>query len=282
MNWILFVISYLIFIVVFDQTYKIATKSITKTGALTVLLEVIGSLTILLVSPFFEMKFPTDIKVYILLGLAIIFYAISDRINTSVISGTQPSTYSMIQQLSTVFMIFAGIIFFKDPFILNKFIGAILIALSNIFVFYKKGEEKSLNKYVALGILGNVFFTVAMFLDVNISDNFNLPFYAALTLGIPSILIFIFERLKFSDIKEEFKNGNKIAILITAVTWSASIVSQLRAYQLGNVSIVAPLCALRIILNVIVGYLLLKERDDIPKKVISACLIILGIILIKV
>ncbi len=282
MNWILFVISYLIFIVVFDQTYKIATKSITKTGALTVLLEVIGSLTILLVSPFFEMKFPTDIKVYILLGLAIIFYAISDRINTSVISGTQPSTYSMIQQLSTVFMIFAGIIFFKDPFILNKFIGAILIALSNIFVFYKKGEEKSLNKYVALGILGNVFFTVAMFLDVNISDNFNLPFYAALTLGIPSILIFIFERLKFSDIKEEFKNGNKIAILITAVTWSASIVSQLRAYQLGNVSIVAPLCALRIILNVIVGYLLLKERDDIPKKVISACLIILGIILIKI
>lgn len=282
MNWIVFVISYLIFIVVFDQTYKIATKSITKTGALTVLLEVIGSLTILLVSPFFEMKFPTDIKVYILLGLAIIFYAISDRINTSVISGTQPSTYSMIQQLSTVFMIFAGIIFFKDPFILNKFIGAILIALSNIFVFYKKGEEKSLNKYVALGILGNVFFTVAMFLDVNISDNFNLPFYAALTLGIPSILIFIFERLKFSDIKEEFKNGNKIAILITAVTWSASIVSQLRAYQLGNVSIVAPLCALRIILNVIVGYLLLKERDDIPKKVISACLIILGIILIKV
>lgn len=282
MNWILFVISYLIFIVVFDQTYKIATKSITKTGALTVLLEVIGSLTILLVSPFFEMKFPTDIKVYILLGLAIIFYAISDRINTSVISGTQPSTYSMIQQLSTVFMIFAGIIFFKDPFILNKFIGAILIALSNIFVFYKKGEEKSLNKYVALGILGNVFFTVAMFLDVNISDNFNLPFYAALTLGIPSILIFIFERLKFSDIKEEFKNGNKIAMLITAVTWSASIVSQLRAYQLGNVSIVAPLCALRIILNVIVGYLLLKERDDIPKKVISACLIILGIILIKI
>lgn len=282
MNWILFVISYLIFIVVFDQIYKIATKSITKTGALTVLLEVIGSLTILLVSPFFEMKFPTDIKVYILLGLAIIFYAISDRINTSVISGTQPSTYSMIQQLSTVFMIFAGIIFFKDPFILNKFIGAILIALSNIFVFYKKGEEKSLNKYVALGILGNIFFTVAMFLDVNISDNFNLPFYAALTLGIPSILIFIFERLKFSDIKEEFKNGNKIAILITAVTWSASIVSQLRAYQLGNVSIVAPLCALRIILNVIVGYLLLKERDDIPKKVISACLIILGIILIKI
>lgn len=282
MNWILFVISYLIFIVVFDQIYKIATKSITKTGALTVLLEVIGSLTILLVSPFFEMKFPTDIKVYILLGLAIIFYAISDRINTSVISGTQPSTYSMIQQLSTVFMIFAGIIFFKDPFILNKFIGAILIALSNIFVFYKKGEEKSLNKYVALGILGNIFFTVAMFLDVNISDNFNLPFYAALTLGIPSILIFIFERLKFSDIKEEFKNGNKIAILITAVTWSASIVSQLRAYQLGNVTVIAPLCALTVILNVIVGYLFLNEKDNLLRKIISAVLIIISIILIKI
>lgn len=281
MEWLVYVILYLIFAVIFNQAYKVSTKTLTKPGALTILLEVIGSLAILLLIPFFEIKFPTDPKVYLFLGLSIIFYTVNDRLNTTVRSGIEASTFSIIHQLATVFMIFAGVLFFKDPFVLNKFIGAILIVFSNILIFYKKGNGKP-NKYIVLGLIANLFFTVALFLDVNISDNFNLPIYVALTLGVPAILIFVFERIKFSDIKEEFKNGNRKAILITSLSWSLSIIAQLRAYQLGNVSVVAPLCALSVILNVIVGYFLLKEKENLPKKILAAILIILGIILIKV
>ena len=281
MEWLIFVILYLIFSVIFDQTYKIATKSLTKPGALTMILQMIGSLFILLMIPLFEIKFPTEPKIYLFLALSIIFYAINDRLNTTVRSGIEASTFSIIHQLSTVFMIFAGVLFFKEPFILNKFIGALLIVFSNILIFYKKGMRKP-NKYILLGILANIFFTIALFLDVNISNDFNLPIYVALTLGIPSIFIFIFERIKISDIKEEFKNGNKKAILVTAISWSLSIVAQLRAYQLGNVSVVAPLCALSVILNVIVGYFLLKEKDDLAKKIVAAALIIFSIVLIRI
>ena len=281
MNWIIFVCIYLVFGIVFDQFYKIATKTLTKPGALTALLQAIGALTVLLISPLFEIKFPTDIKVYIFLGLAIIFYSISDRLNTTVRSGIEASTFSIIKQLSTVFMIFTGLVFLKEPFILNKFIGAILIIVSNILIFYKKGEGKP-NKYIILGIISNICYTIALFLDVNISDNFNLPFYVAISLGVPAILIFILERVKISDIKNELKNGNKKAIIITGITWSLSIVAQLRAYQLGNVSIVAPLCSLAVILNVIIGYLFQKERENMLKKIVAAILIILGIVLIKV
>lgn len=113
MNYLIYVVGYLIFAVIFNQFYKITTKTLTKSGALTVLLEVIGAVSILIFCPFFEMKFPSDIRVYILLGLSIIFYAIVDRMNTTVRSGIEASTYSMINQLSTVFMIFVGFIFFK-------------------------------------------------------------------------------------------------------------------------------------------------------------------------
>ena len=37
-----------------------------------------------------------------------VFYSISDRLNTTVRSGIEASTFSIIRQLSTVFMIFAG------------------------------------------------------------------------------------------------------------------------------------------------------------------------------
>lgn len=280
-NWILYVALYLVFSVAFNQFYKVSTKSLTKPGALTILLEVIAGISVLIFAPFFEFKFPTDIKVYLFLGLGIIFYTITDRLNTTVRKGVEASTFSMLQQLSTVFMTFAGLLFFKEPFIITKFIGAILIIISNLIIFYQKGNGK-FNKYVGLGILSNLSFTAALFLDVNISDNFNLPVYVATTLTIPAILILIFERIKISDIKKEFMNGNKKAIIATSLTWGISIIMQLRAYQLGNVSVVAPLCALTVMLNVIMGYFFLKERDNLLRKIISAILIIISIILIKI
>ena len=280
-NWLLYVILYLIVETTFIQFYKMATKIIQKTGALTVLLEMIGGLVALVLCLFFEIRFPTDIRIYIMLAISIICYTVKDRLDTKVMSGIEASTFNILQQLSTTFMIFAGLIFFKEEFILAKFIGAMLIIFSNVLVFYQKGKFE-FNKYVLLGIISNLVFTVALFLDVNISEHFNLPMYAAITLIIPAILIMIFERIKPSEIKNEFANGNKKAILITAITWPIAIITQLRAYQLGNVTIVAPLCALSVMLNVIVGYLFLKEKDNLLRKIISAILIIISIILIKI
>lgn len=281
MNWIIFLILFLIFSVVFDQGYKITTKNLKSAGALTILLELFATIAILIATPFFDMKFPTDFKVYFLLMLAIVFYTVTDRLNTTVRSGIEASTFNIIKQLSTVFMIFAGILFFKEEFIINKFIGAILIILSNLLIFYQKENNKS-NRYVLLGILANIFYTIALFLDVNISESFNLPIYIALSLGIPAVLIAIIEKIKPKEIINEFKNGNKLAIFLTAISWSYMILFQLKAYQLGNVSIVAPLCSLTVILNVIVGYFFLKERSNLTKKIVAAILIIIGIILIKV
>ena len=278
--WLLFVILYIILSVMFTQFYKVVTKTSKSDGTITVLLQLIAGVSVLLLSPLFKFTFPTDFKVYLLLGIACVFYAISDRMNTTVRSGLEASTFSIIKQLSTVMMILAGLLFFKEPFIWKKMIGAAFIIFSNIFIFYKKGNQK-LDKYVILGILSGFVFSVALFLDVNISENFNLPFYISLTLLIPSIFIFIVEKIHILNIKNEFKNGNKKAILITGISWGAMIVVQLRAYQLGDVTSVAPLCALSVIGNVIAGYLFLKERHSMLKKIIAALLIIIGIFLIK-
>ncbi|MCI8308853.1 MAG: EamA family transporter [Clostridia bacterium] len=280
-NWLLYVLLYLIFATTYTQVFKISTKTLKKAGALTILLQMIAGIVSLVLCPFFEFKLPTDVNIYIMLGMSIVFYAITDRINTTVRSGIEASTFSMLKQLSTTFMIFAGLIFLREKFVLTKFIGAMLIIFSNILIFYKKGKFK-FNKYILLGVLANITFTIALFLDVNISDNFNLPFYVALTLIIPALLIMIFERVKISEIKDELVNGNKKAIFVTAISWGIMIIVQLRAYQLGNVTVIAPLCALTVILNVIVGYLFLNEKDNLLRKLISAILIIISVILIKV
>ena len=279
--WLIFVIIYIILYVIFTQTYKLATHNCKNDGALTVLLQIIGGFTTLLLSLFFKYTFPSDIKIYILLIIACVFYAISDRLNTTVRKGIEASTFGIINQLSSVFMIGAGFLFFKEKFIVTKLIGAVLIILSNILMFYKKGSTK-FNKYILLGILANLSFSIALFLDVNISSQFNLALYVSITLMTPIIFISLLEKIKIKDIKNAYKNGNNIAIISTGIVWGLMIFFQLNAYKYGNVTTVAPLCALTVIGNVIIGYIFMKERDNLIKKFIAAVLIVISVILINI
>lgn len=280
MSWIIYVVLYLFFAVTFNQCYKIVTKKMKKAGALTIILEILAGLIAFVFIPFFEIKFPSDISVYLFLGLAIVFYTINDRLGTTVRSGLEASTYNIIGQLSTVFMIFAGLFFFKEEFVVSKIIGAFLIVFSNILVFYKRGTFK-IDKYIGLGIIANLCLSIALFIDVNNSDMFNIPFYVGTTLIIPTILIFIFERIKIKDIKEELNSIDKKMLLITSFSWAIMLILQLRAYQVGDVTIIAPLLGLTVILNVVVGYLFLGEKGDLVKKLIAAILVIISIFLIK-
>lgn len=278
--WFLFVCLYIVFAVLYNQFYKIVLKKTEGDGALTASVQFIGGITALICSLFFEYRFPTDWRIYLLLGVACIFYALSDRINTVVRSGIEASTFSIIKQLSTVFMIVAGLLFFKEEFVLKKIVGAGLIIFSNILIFYKKGNQK-LDKYVLLGIFSSIISSIALFLDVNNTNNFNFAFYAALTLLVPSFLITGVERIKISTIKNKFNRESWPFILATGVCCGLTLVVQLRAYQLGEATSVAPLCALTVIGNVIVGYLFLNERNNLLKKLIAAILIIVSVFLIR-
>lgn len=279
-NWLFIVILYLIFAVIFGQTYKIITNKMKNAGALTVLAEGVAGIASLLFIPLFEIKFSSNPYVYIFLGLACIFYALNDRLSTTVRKGVEASTFSIIKQTKTVFMIIAGLLFFKDPFVLTKVIGAFLIVISNIIVFYKKGTFKS-NKYVWLGVLASICLTIALMIDVNYSEEFNLPLYVSFTTLLPALLIFIFDKVKIKDLVEEYKNCNKKLLFIVGISWAIMMILSLYAYQLGQVSIVAPLCSLTVILNVIVGYFFLNERTRLPQKIFAGIIVIISVILIK-
>lgn len=280
-TWWFNLILYLILYIVFTQSYKVATKSSKNDGALTILLQFLGGLIVLLFVPLFKMQFPSDIKTYIFLGIACIFYAITDRVNTTARRGLDVSTYSILGQLSTVFLIVWGIVFFKEAIILKKIIGAILILLGNIIVLYKKGKFE-LNKYVIFSLLGNLAMSIGVSVDVGISDKFNMPIYVAFTLIIPSLMILLVDRVKTSDVFKELKEGNKKAIFFVSGSWGIMIITMLRAYQFGSVTTIAPIASVTTILNVFVAYFLLREKDSLLKKILAALIVILGIILIKI
>lgn len=275
-----FLFFYLVITVVFNESYKIVAQRMKSAGALTILVELIAGFFSLFWIPFFEIKFPTDCKVYLFLGLAILFYAIQNRLATTARSGMEASVYSIIKQLSNVFVIIMGFLFLKEELTMQKVVGSILLIGSNVFIFYQRGTWKK-NRYLLLGILANLCMGMALFLDVNNSNAFNLAFYVSITLLFPAILVFVTERIKGREIIEEWKTNAKCLILLTGISWSFMMITKLRAYQLGEVTKIAPLCSLVVILNVLFSFLFLKNRKNILKKLLASILIIFGVFLIK-
>ena len=279
-NYLFWTILYVISAIIFAQSFKKSNKNMKDAGALTILLEVFTALFAILMIPFFKLSFASDIKIYIILLIVTIIYAVTDRLNIEARYGLDPSVFSMLKQLSTVFLMIFGFIFLKEELVIKKLIGGILIILANFLLTYQKGKFK-INKYFIMCFISNLLFAIAMLINVNISDNFNLAIYTIMTVFIPSIFIYLFGRYNISKLKKEFKVLKKKDFFTASFFWMLMLVSSVRAYQLGNVTVVAPLLTLTSILNALYEYLILKNKNNFVIKLIASILIIIGVILIK-
>lgn len=279
-NWIFWVIIYLISAIFFAQLFKKANQNMKNAGSMTVLLELFTALFALILSVLFEFKVSSNPKVYLtLLGVTII-YAATDRLNIEARYGLQPSVFSMLKQLSTVFLIIFSFLFLKEQPTIYRITGGIIILTANLLLSYNKGKFE-LNKYFIMSIFSNILFAVAMLININISDEFNLGIYTVITVFIPSIIISILGKHKVKDLKEEFNLYNRKQFVISAFCWSVMLISSVRAYQLGNVSVIAPLFSLTSIINSIYEYFLTKDKNILIKNLIMGILILIGVILIK-
>ena len=279
-NWKFWVILYLISAVIFAQTFKKSNRNMKNAGSLTILLEVFTALFAILFIPFFTIKFSQDINIYLTLLVVTIIYAMTDRLNIEARYGLDPSIFSMLKQLSTVFLIILGFIFLKEEIVLKKVVGSMLIIISNVMLAFDKGKFK-LNKYFIMSFISNFLFAVAMLINVNISNYFNLAFYTILTVFTPSMLIFIFGKHSLKELKCEFNYYDKKYFLLASFCWCLMLIASVRSYQLGNVTLIAPLLTLTSILNTMYEYFVCKNKSKFIQKVIASILIIIGVVIIK-
>lgn len=158
----------LILLIVFMQSYKLAVREVDKDGVATIILQVIAGISVLLLVPFFPFIIPDNVGAYLFILLAIIFYALNDRIQTTVRKNLDVSVYSVMDQISRVFLIIYGIVIFQEAIVANKLIGGGLILAANVILFYRKGKIK-INKYVMLNIGAAFLFATATVIDIDIS-----------------------------------------------------------------------------------------------------------------
>ena len=280
-TWWFNITVHLVLSVIFIHAYKLATKRSENDGALAIILQAIGGLITILFIPLFKIQFPANIKTYLLLGTACIFYAIAERLFVVARRGLDVSTYSILEQTLTIFLIILGLLFFNERLVINKIIGTLFVIVGNIIVLFKKGKFK-FSKYTIVGLLGNLSLAIACVIDVGISDQFNLPIYVSITLIVPAFMTFLVDKIKLSDIINDVKRGNKRAILLVGATWGLMMLTRIRAYLFGSITTIAPITSITTVLNVLVAYFVLKEKDSLPRKLLAALFVVFGIVLINI
>ena len=282
MKYMIWVICYLVFALIFSQGFKKVNRTMKNASALTVLLELFTGLFAIVMSIFFKYTFPSDIKVYITLFVVTIIYAVTDRLNIEARYGLSPSNFSMLKQLSTVFLVIFGLVFLKEQLVFKKILGAIIIIVSNVMLAVNKDGKFEFNKYFIFCLISNFLFAVAMFINVNISSMFNIGIYTLITVFIPSIIIKLFSRLSFKDLEEEFNLYNKPLFILVSFAWCMMLISSVKAYEYGSISVVAPLLTLTALTNTIYEFIVDKDKKRFYYKLVISILILIGVILIKV
>ena len=282
MKYMIWVICYLVFALIFSQGFKKVNRTMKNASALTVLLELFTGLFAIVMSIFFKYTFPSDIKVYITLFVVTIIYAVTDRLNIEARYGLSPSNFSMLKQLSTVFLVIFGLVFLKEQLVFKKILGAIIIVVSNVMLAVNKDGKFEFNKYFIFCLISNFLFAVAMFINVNISSMFNIGIYTLITVFIPSIIIKLFSRLSFKDLEEEFNLYNKPLFISVSFAWCMMLISSVKAYEYGSISVVAPLLTLTALTNTIYEFIVDKDKKRFYYKLVISILILIGVILIKV
>jgi drug/metabolite transporter (DMT)-like permease len=275
-TWQFYLIAYLIANVLFFQFYKAAVNQAKSDGAATILLQLTAGSSILLLVPFMPLVFPTNPMTYLLVAAACIFYAINDRIQTTARKHLEVSVFSILNQFLTVFLIAYGFILFKEPITAEKILGAVFIFIGNILLLYKKGRFE-FTKYTILSIIASLTLATAISIDIGISEQFNLPLYICITLIIPALLIAVTERLHVKTVLAEYHKVSFKYYVIAGAAWSLSIFFSLRSFQLGDVSLLVPLQATSVLLNVIVASTFHKERGFLKRKILAAALVIIGV-----
>ena len=282
MKYMIWVICYLVFALIFSQGFKKVNRTMKNASALTVLLELFTGLFAIVMSIFFKYTFPSDIKVYITLFVVTIIYAVTDRLNIEARYGLSPSNFSMLKQLSTVFLVIFGLLFLREQLAFKKILGAIIIVVSNVMLAVNKDGKFEFNKYFIFCLISNFLFAVAMFINVNISSMFNIGIYTLITVFIPSIIIKLFSRLSFKDLEEEFNLYNKPLFILVSFAWCMMLISSVKAYEYGSISVVAPLLTLTALTNTIYEFIVDKDKKKFYYKLVISILILIGVILIKV
>ena len=279
MRWVCFAFTSVAFYTALRLLQKIIATNSSNPRATALLFN--GTCALISIALFFlsgsykSISLQLDTGAYIVLLVASFCYGIYERGKFVAAKYLDASVLSTITNIS-VFIAFVGsLILYSETLSLKKIFGSILIITALALLSIKnKGAIKS-KKGIGFAVFISIMFGFAMMLDKLGTSYFSPSLYNIIVWTVPIIFVW-FPGIKFSDLKKEIKNTSW-GIFVLATLDVMAYFMQLKALQETEATRVMPIIQTSTIFTVILGIIILKEKDNVPLKLLSGVMATVGV-----
>ncbi len=248
-----------------------------------ILFQTLGAILIAIFGFLFQdMNYPTPFPMIQNFVLMAILYGLGSALMFKAFEDIEASEFTILFSLSTVFSIVGATIFLGEGLLAPQVLGVALILLGVILVSYKSFKFK-LKKGEIFTLIAAFCFGLAIVNDRYILSTSDFNLFPFLTLGyfLPVIPMALIKPKAITEMKIFLKINVLAKILIfTGLYIVHSISFYLALDRSGNTSQISSVSKVSTILTVLLAIILLRERDNLVRKVIGVILAFGGLLLL--
>ncbi len=221
-----------------------------------------------------KFSLPSGFEPWIYLSIAMLFYGLYERLRFYVTQALEASALSIINNTSLVVAFFVAAFIYSEIMTINK-IGGFLLILTALFLVSVNKVSKINLRGILLAILANVFLGFGWALDKKGVFYFNAETYNVLAWILPLFILYL-PHIKLNDLKKEIKISSWKIVFLSFFNVIGYFI-QLKALVLADATRVIPIVQTSTLFTVIFGIILLKEKENIPRKILAGIIAVIGV-----
>lgn len=274
-KWIIFTLIY----AVCNSFFKVSKKKATEISSIYEVLALFSTFSFVIVACTTKDAFNIEPQFLLIILLKSVVVIVAWILGMYVISKMTISLYSNIEISRVIFSIIMGCVLFNEKITVQIFIGIVIVLIGIILVNKVSNEEKEKKYRVSLILIllvSCLFNSISAIIDKKVMSyvtSSQLQFWFMLFMMVIYWIILLFK-------EKEFKIKNNYWILLTAIflTIGDRCLFIANSFPQSKVWFMTILKQLSVIVSVILGKVIFKEKNII-KKIICSLIIILGVII---
>jgi drug/metabolite transporter (DMT)-like permease len=279
--WILFLLLHLIGLVSYSLILR---KSLVLKGDKWTLATVMqtGIAIPMLVALFIA---PPDLSVYnagviLQIIVAALFVLALHFTNVQALQTLEAGTYSILYNLRIIFTTILGVVFLGEDVVWLQILGGIFIFLA-VLTVKQKGKKEKTTKGIWWGLAAGLSVSLLNVFDKKLISDVGFLEYSIPAMLLAAVVMWIILLLQGKRIKPSYFAEPKTISLMFFRAMSAYCF--LIAFYLGAIlSVSTYISSLSVVIIVLLGAWLLKERDYLKQKLAATALAVVGLTLILI
>ncbi len=214
----------------------------------------------------------------VILGMTLLF-SFGHIMYAKTLQKVEASIFNILFATSAIWVMILSVIIFHEHLSLLNMLGTLLIFASVGLLADRTGKFK-LDEGIVMGLFTGVIFglaTMAWVYAGRYSDAASLTMFSFAGVCL-TVLVTHPDSVK--QMRPIFSKSVLRVMLVLAVLFSASAVALLKAFQVGNASLVAPVQQTSIIVTTLMAIVFLKEKERLWVKLLAAAICFVGVVLI--